>query len=271
MPEGQVVDTETAQEFMAQALEKVERAELGDIVAELDKKSARFQALLAPEAIAGLDRSHLYGLLRLIFATRRKADAVLDVMGVETLREAIHQLLYGPTSTQKRFQLFVDSLAGYWGDVRLARKPAPGHDEADLPENVLCDLASELLHFTRPDDYWLWTRWMWDPRVGTGALPLVTMEEYDLHGRNAGETYMKVGVAVAFVQATGEAAGFARFGMNSSPFGIDVFLACVYAVYMYTTLRLRMTQEFNKVVPQLPELSRRLLGVWKLEAAWPSV
>jgi len=86
-----------------------------------------------------------------------------------------------------------------------------------------------------------------------------------LHGRDAGETYMKVGVAVAFVRATGEAAGFARFGMNSSPFGVDVFLSCVYAVYMYTTLRLRMTQEFNRVVPQLPELSRRLLGVWKME------
>jgi hypothetical protein len=39
----------------------------------------------------------------------------------------------------------------------------------------------------------------------------------------------------------------------------------VYAVYMYTTLRLRMTQEFNKVIPQLPELTRRLLGVWKME------
>ena len=133
-----------------------------------------------------------------------------------------------------------------------------------MPETLLCDLASELLHFTEPDTRWLWTRWMWDPRVGTGALPLVTMEEYDLHGQNAGETYMKVGVAVAFVRATGEAAGFAKFGMGNSPFGIDVFLACVYAVYMYTTLRIRMTQEFNKVVPQLPELSRRLLGVWKM-------
>jgi hypothetical protein len=30
---------------------------------------------------------------------------------------------------------------------------------------------------------------------------------------------------------------------------------------MYTTLRMRMTQEFNQVVPQLSELLRRLLGV----------
>jgi hypothetical protein len=263
-PSGQVVDTETAREFMAQTLEQASRAELGDIVAELEHKSARFQALLAPDAVTALDRSQLRGLLRSVFATRRKADAILDTLGAEVLREAISRLLHGPASTQERVQAFVDTLSGFWGDVRLAR-PAPGSQDGHLPENSLCDLASELLHFTDPETRWLWTRWMWDPRAGTGALPLVTQDEYDLHGLDHGETYMKVGVAVAFVRATGEAAGFAKFGVADSPFGIDVFLACVYAVYMYTTLRLRMTQEFNKVVPQLPELCRRLLGTWRME------
>ena len=89
------------------------------------------------------------------------------------------------------------------------------------------------------------------------------MEECDLHGRSVGEAYLKVGIATAFVKATGDAVGFS--GLGSRPYGIDVFLACVYAVYMYTTLRLRMTQEFNKVVPPLPQLVQRLLGVWKLE------
>ncbi len=250
---------------MAQALEKVERVALSDIVAELDYKSARLKALLAPESLPALDRGQLRGVLRTVFATRRKADTILDVMGEDGLRAAMAQLLHGPAATQERFQAFVDSLSGFWGDVRLARPARAGQAGSELPENVLCDLGSELLHFCHPDEYWLWTRWMWDPRVATGALPLVTMDEYDLHGRSVGETYLKVGVAVAFVRATGEAAGFARFGGGDSPFGIDVFLACVYAVYMYTTLRLRMTQEFNKVVPQLPELSRRLLGVWKME------
>ncbi|MBI3177737.1 MAG: hypothetical protein HYZ35_07085 [Chloroflexi bacterium] len=262
---GQVVDTETAQEFMAQALEKAERAELGDIVAELEAKGARFRALLAPTTLPGLERGQLRSVLRSVFATRRKADAILDVMGEEQLRASFDELLYGSPSTQERFHGFVDTLSGYWGDVRLARKPLAGHEDGDIPENVLCDLASELLHFTEPEGRWLWTRWMWDPRAGTGALPLVTQDDYDLNGRDSGETYMKVGVALAFVQATGEAAGFATFGPRRSPFGIDVFLSCVYAVYMYTTLRIRMTQEFNKVVPQLPELSRRLLGVWKME------
>jgi len=265
MLEGQVVDTETAREFMAQMLEKAERAELGDIVAELQHKSDRFRALLAPNALAGLQRAQLRGILRSIFATRRKADAIIDVLGLEALRDAIESLLRDSTPVYERFRVFVDRLSGFWGDVRLARKSLPDKDPADWPENIPCDLASELLHFTEPESHWLWTRWMWDPRAGTGALPLVTMAETDLHGRDAGETYTKVGAAVAFVRATGEATGFARFGVSDSPFGVDVFLSCVYAVYMYTTLRLRMTQEFNKVVPQLPELSRRLLGVWRME------
>ena len=265
MLDGQVVDTETAHEFMTQTLEKAERAELGSIVAELEGKSARFRTLLAPDSLAGLERGQLRGILRSIFATRRKADAILDVMGADAIRGAFSQLLHGAPALPDRFQAFVDSLAGFWRDVRLAPRPAPGKEETDLPENILCDLASELLHFTEPESCWLWTRWMWEPRAGTGALPLVTLDDFDLHGQSAGETYMKVGVAVAFVRATGEAAGFARFGVNDSPFGIDVFLACVYAVYLYTTLRLRMTQEFNKVVPQLPELARRLLGVWKMD------
>jgi hypothetical protein len=62
----------------------------------------------------------------------------------------------------------------------------------------------------------------------------------------------------------GRRSGFTSSGAKGL-FGIDVFLACVYAVYMYTVLRLRMTQEFNKVVPELPELVRRLLGVYRME------
>jgi len=118
-----------------------------------------------------------------------------------------------------------------------------------------------LLHYTRPDEYWLWTRWMWDPQTDTGALRLVTMDEIDLQGRSLAEIYMKVGEAVAIVNATSEAVGLIRMGEQR--FGLDVFLACVYGIYTYTVLRMRMTQEFNNVMPKLPELASRLLGVWE--------
>ena len=64
---------------------------------------------------------------------------------------------------------------------------------------------------------------------------------------------------MAFLRATGDAAGLTRTA--DGPFALDVFLAAVYGVYLYTTLRMRMTREFNQVVPPLPELTRRLLGV----------
>lgn len=267
---GQPVDMQAAQEFMEATLAAVEREELNAIEAQLQEKGRRMQALGQPDVLPTLTGDQLYRLLRTVFATRRRAKEILAEVGAEEMKTAIDRLLYGSEAVEVRFQKFVDALTGFFGDVRMLRpkkssdsRAKQNAEEAALKENVFCDLGSELLHFTNPGEYWLWTRWIWDPQAGTGAMPLVTMEECDLHGRTVGETYLKLGVATAFVQATGQAAGFSNFG--SGPFGIDVFLACVYVVYMYTTLRMRMTQEFNKVVPQMPELTRRILGVWRME------
>lgn len=267
---GQPVDMEAAREFMAATLAKVERAELDAIEAELQRKGRRMQALIQPTVLPTLTEEQLYGLLRTVFATRRRARAILAEIGPESLKAAMHRLLHGSGTVEDRFQEFVDRLTGFFGDIRVLRpkkstdsRARESAEEAALKENVFCDLGSELLHFTNPGQHWLWTRWIWDPRAGTGAMPLVTMENCDLHGRTVGQTYLKLGLATTFVKATGQAAGFSNIG--NGPYGVDVFLACVYVVYMYTTLRMRMTQEFNKVVPQMPELTRRILGVWRLE------
>jgi hypothetical protein len=240
---GQVVDTESAEEFMRETLEKVSRQDLALVARLLDAKAAGFASLLAqPGQARALERDDLRRVLRSVFSTRRKADALLDDLGPERLGAAIDDLLHGPGVVSERFDAF---------DAVLAGHPEPGFD-----------LPSELLHFTAPDRYWLWTRWMWDPRTGTGALPLVTVEDFELDtGASRGETYVRVGEAIAFVNETGKAVGFTAMGTGL--FGADVFLACVYAVYMYTVLRLRMTQEFNRIVPELPDLVRRLLGVYR--------
>jgi hypothetical protein len=243
---GQVVDTESAEEFMREILEKVSAQELASVAKLLDAKAAGFAGLLgAPGQARALERDDLRRVLRSVFSTRRKADRLLDDLGPERLGVAIDDLLHGPGVVSERFEAF---------DAVLA-----GHPEAGF------DLPSELLHFTAPDRYWLWTRWMWDPRTGTGALPLVTVEDFDLEAEagSRGEGYVRVGEAVAFVNETGKAAGFTALGAGL--LGVDVFLACVYAVYMYTVLRLRMTQEFNRIVPELPDLVRRLLGVYRPE------
>jgi hypothetical protein len=251
---GQVVDTESAEEFMREILEKVSRQDLASVAQLLEAKAAVLAGLLGtPGQARALERAELRQVLRSIFSTRRKADMLLDDLGPERLGAAMDDLLHGPGVVSERFDAF---------DAVLAGHPEPGFD-----------LPSELLHFTAPDRYWLWTRWMWDPRTGTGALPLVTVEDFDLEtGGSRGDAYLRVGEAIAFVNETGKAAGFTAMGggPGGEPhdvglFGVDIFLACVYAVYMYTVLRLRMTQEFNRIVPELPDLVRRLLGVYRPE------
>ncbi|MGE5265655.1 MAG: hypothetical protein ACM3S0_19935 [Acidobacteriota bacterium] len=242
---GQVVDTPSAQEFMREAMQKITVEELDAIEQEVAAKSERFQAALAPDHIAQLSEENWRALFRMIFAVRRKTKGLLDGRVESGWPERIHDLLYGDDDLAVRFDTFCDAFV-------------------QLEPNIRYDFASELLHYTHPDDYWLWTRWMWDPEIETGSLRLVTMDDFDLHGRTLGETYLKVGEALAFVNETGQAAGFTRIGERT--FGADVFLACVYAVYTYTILRLRMTNEFNKVMPELPELARRLLGVWDKKA-----
>lgn len=240
---GQVVDTETAAEFMTETLASVAPADLAAIADDLRRKSELFTALLAPAELAGLDGSELRVILRTVFSARRKADAILAHLGDEMLRDEIARLLYGELGLAERYERFQTVFADW-----------PG---------VAFELPSELLHFTQPDRHWLWTRWMWDPRTETGAIALVTEDGFDLGGDDQFATYLRIGEASAYISETGRAAGFTSF--TDGPFGIDVFLACVYSVYMYTVLRLRMTQEFNHIVPQQVELVRRLFGVLHLE------
>jgi hypothetical protein len=244
VPGSQVVDTESAREFMRETLRLISEAELGVIAAELAVKHARFQALLTRPSRPPLGEAELTRLLRSIFSTRRRVPELLSRVGSARLAAWIDELVTRREPVDRRLQTFCERLDGV----------APG---------VRWDLASELLHFTDPERYWLWTRWVWDPTTRTGALPLVTMEEVDLAAPSIGETYLAVGRAVAFVHETGRAAGFTRIG--DGPLGVDVYLACVYCVYVYTTVRMRMTQEFNRVIPPLPELARRFLGVHKME------
>lgn len=223
---------------MQQVLLKISEEELEQIVVAAERKAERFRELFGDGAPT---RDALEAAFKMMFGLRRKGSALIDQVGAERMCGLVADLL-GSGPVPDRLDRFVEAL--------------PQHGE------IAAEVATELLHFTAPADHWLWTRWMWDPRTETGALRLVTMDDFDLAGATAGQTYVRVGQAMAFVGETGHAIGFA----GRAPFGLDVFLACVYGIYMYTVLRMRMTQEFNHVVPQLPELARRLLGVHRLEA-----
>lgn len=241
-----MVDTPTAAEFTRLTLERVGEDELASVADLLAAKARAFAELLAPERLPHLSEEETRALLRSVFSARRRIDVILGTLTLDGFLGAVDDLLYGDGDPGSRLETFHTTLS------QVGR---------GAPDTLGHDLGSELLHFTDPDRHWLWTRWMWDRTTGKGALPLVVMDEVDLAADTVADSYRRVGVAVAFVTDVGEAAGFMKVGRGS--LGTDVFLASVYGVYMYTTLRLRMTQEFSKIMPELGELLRRLLGVHK--------
>jgi hypothetical protein len=242
---GQVVDTPAAKEFLEKALEHASREDCRDIATDCGRRASMIQALLNARGSAPLDDAGLRQLLLLVFATRRRADRVLSVAAQQGGLARLLTNLCSPDGTVgERIDRFVDALSAL-DDLELA-----------------CDLAGEVLHATQPDRYWLFSRWIWSSKHRTGALALVTTDA-DLSGATPGQTYALVGRALTMLRASGDAAGLLDLGPE--PWNLDVLLACVYCVYLYTVTRLRMTQEFNKVIPPLPDLARRFLGVHRLE------
>jgi hypothetical protein len=241
---NQVVDTPAALEFMREIAERVNPEDLAAISTALSDKSRRL-AVLAGGGARHLDEAAWREVLRSCFPSRRRAGDILERVGKDRLGAAADALFEDGEPLATRLSCFNQMLC----DFRSAQ----------------ADLAFELLHFAAPDRYWLWARWIWDPAAGTGALPLLVGDEVDLGAGLLGAVpgcervaaYETVGEASAMVAGTVRALGLSREG----PFDLDVFLACVYGVYMYTVLRMRMTQEFNRIVPELPQLVSRLLGV----------
>ena len=242
---SQIVDTETAREFMKETLEQIEEKHLVKISEALAVKSEMFKQWFEQSNIDKLSEEDLLKILDYIFSIRRSAKKILKEVGVPEIKKAIEELLYGNDSVHIRFQNFCEKMEC-------------------LPEHLRFDFAGELLHYVFPNKHWMWCHWMWNPKLKTGSLPLVTTEDFDLSSPTLGESYLKVGKAIAFVHEVGEAAGFQT--ISRSLFGTDVYLSCVYVIYAYTVLRMRMTQEFNQVMPNVAEFSSRILGVYQIRA-----
>ncbi len=243
--DSRAVDAPSAVEFMREALIKISEDDIGTIADLLVRKRELLLPALGPDALAVETAESVRPILARVFATRRRSDQIVVAAGAPALARAMHQLVHGPGHVGPRFRAFDEALPGIEPAVRR-------------------ELASECLHLWDPERHWLWSRWMWDPDSRTGALPLVMVDAFDFDGADVGAVYLRVGTATAAVIATADELGFRR--MRANPFVVDVYLAAIYGVYLYTVTRLRMTQEFNRVIPQLPDLVRRLLGVYRLEA-----
>jgi hypothetical protein len=237
---SQVIDMEACQEFMKETLGRINKDDLIEIAGLLETKSEFFKENLHQVELPTLTIDELTAVFKKVFITSRKVKLMFEKYSLEDYKTSIYALLYSEMEIQDRFQNFVDA-----------------HPE--LAIHIRYDLASELLHYNQPDKYWLWNRWLWDPELNTGAIPLVASEDFELTADTHGEMYMNIGKAVVFVHNMAEAVEF-QF-INRSLFGTDVYLSCVYIIYAYTVFKIKMTDEFNKVMPPIAEFSRRILGI----------
>ncbi|MCP4458641.1 MAG: hypothetical protein GY816_11550 [Cytophagales bacterium] len=237
---SQVIDMVTCREFMKETLEQILKEDLVAIAALVEEKSTFLKQNLNKTELAGLTEEDLTAVFKLIFATHRKSKLLFEKYSLDEYKTSISELLYGDEALQIRFQSFMDT-------------------HSELSVYLRFDLAGELLHYSQPEKYWLWNRWMWDPEQNTGALPLVASEEFKLTASTYGEMYMNVGKAIAFVHEMAEAVEF-QF-INRSQIATNVYLSCVYIIYAYTIFKIKMTDEFNKVMPPMVEFSKRILGV----------
>jgi len=208
------------------------------------QKSVLFQRILSRERLPSLSHGEIETVLKHIFPARRKSQRIIEETGVERLRQAISDLLYAdrkgsPRSWEEKVEEFASRIRG------LNRRSAK-------------DTAAELLHFSFPDRFVLWTSWIWDPETETGAVVFLK-EEPPTGGRGRrmfGQTYEEF--ALVFRQI---ATKLSEFGVKVRGYlFVDLFLAMIYATYVdYMTLS--TMHSAKGFFPPAGYMAKRLLGV----------
>jgi hypothetical protein len=237
-------------ELQSSLQEALKQVSPEDVIAIADELSARRARLFL-----GLERdpAKLAGSFAdiTLAVTHTKANARIITNYFPQNGYAIFgELLGGDAPIPVRVAAFVEKLNAL--DTRLA-----------------LELASGLLHNTSPRDSWLWTRWLWDPTTGTGILPLLAGSTHNLLATNLADGYIHVGAVSAMSMRFGEGTGLWTEKLLSNeqraPFANSAFLACAYTVYMYGSTSWRLSRDFNELLPSLPNMARRLLGLPKVK------
>jgi hypothetical protein len=144
----------------------------------------------------------------------------------------------------------------------------------DLEPALAIELVSGVLHNTFPESCWWWTRWLWNPRTASGILPLLAGSTHNLLSEDLAEAYRRVGTVTAMSVHVAEETGLWTEELvkdeQRRPFAATVFLACMYCVYLYGTTGWRLSREFHSLLPRLPDMVRRLLGLKKGSSRIPS-
>jgi hypothetical protein len=239
-------DDPELQKTLQESLAQVSPEDVIAIADELAERQARLFQSLGPASASWA--SSLAEIASAVTHTKANARTIANYFA-QSDHAIFDELLNGEAPTPVRVASFVEKLNAL--DTRLA-----------------LELASGLLHNTFPKENWLWTRWLWDPTTGTGILPLLAGSTHNLLATNLADGYARVGSVTALSVKFGESTDlFSPDLVNDvkrAPFANSAFLACAYAVYMYGSTSWRLSRDFNELLPSLPNMARRLLGLPKL-------
>lgn len=235
------------------ALAQVAAADVIAIADELAERHARL--FLGLETDSARFASSFKDVAFAVTHTKANARTLINHFAHNDFK-LFHELLSGDAPAPVRISMFVEKTNAL--DTRLA-----------------LELASGLLHNTHPNQNWLWTRWLWDPTTATGILPLLAGSTHNLLANNLADGYARVGAVTAMSMKFAEGTGLFVEELISheqrAKFANSAFLACAYAVYMYGSTSWRLSRDFNELLPSLPNMARRLLGLPKAKDETPFV
>lgn len=236
-------------ELQATLYEALAQVSPEDVIAIADELAERHTRLFLGIGVDSATLASSFAdIASAVTHTRANARTITNYFD-QSDKSLFEELLKGNAPTPVRVAVFVEKLNAL--DTRLA-----------------LELATGLLHNSFPRDNWLWTRWLWDPTTGTGILPLLAGSTHNLLATNLADGYARVGTVTAMSMKFAEGTDlFSSELMNDpkrAPFANSAFLACAYAVYMYGTTSWRLSRDFNELLPSLPDMARRLLGLAKM-------
>ncbi|MBI5964208.1 MAG: hypothetical protein HY863_12085 [Chloroflexi bacterium] len=238
-------DDPVLQETLEEALSQVTA---DDVISIADELSARHERLFLNLQVDSASLTSSFAdIAAAVTHTKANARALTDYFNHGD-HKLITELLITEMPAPVRVAIFVEKLNAL--DTRLAM-----------------ELATGLLHYTSPKDNWLWTRWLWDPTTATGILPLLAGSTHNLLAENFADGYARVGSVTAmsmkFAEGTGLWSDELVSNEKRAPFANSAFLACAYNVYLFGTTSWRLSREFNNLLPSLPNMARKLLGLKK--------
>ena len=239
-------DDPVLEETLQEALKQVSS---DDVIAIADELAERHERLFSGLRVDPASLTPSFAdIAAAVTHTRANAKALTNYFAHGDF-QVFDDLLNGESPTPVRVAKFVQKLDAL--DTRLA-----------------LELASGLLYNTSPKDNWLWTRWLWDPTTGTGILPLLAGSTHNLLADNLADGYARVGLVTAmsmkFAEGTGLWTDELTVNEKRAVFANSAFLACAYNVYLYGTTSWRLSREFNNLLPSLPNMARKLLGLKKV-------